>query len=163
MSFPIITAEEAASHIKNGDTVGLSGFTAPGVPKDTFDAVAAHAVKEHEAGRPYKISLFTGASTNQHVDGALSRANAVERRAPYQNIPDMRARINSHDTHYFDIHLSEMAQKLRYGFLGPIDMAVIEAVDVQPDGRLVLGTGAGIVTSVAMMAKKIIIISHRLI
>lgn len=154
MSFPIITAEEAASHIKNGDTVGLSGFTAPGVPKDTFDAVAAHAVKEHEAGRPYKISLFTGASTNQHVDGALSRANAVERRAPYQNIPDMRARINSHDTHYFDIHLSEMAQKLRYGFLGPIDMAVIEAVDVQPDGRLVLGTGAGIVTSVAMMAKK---------
>ena len=54
MSFPIITAEEAASHIKNGDTVGLSGFTAPGVPKDTFDAVAAHAVKEHEAGRPYK-------------------------------------------------------------------------------------------------------------
>lgn len=157
MSFPIITAEEAASHIKNGDTVGLSGFTAPGVPKDTFDAVAAHAVKEHEAGRPYKISLFTGASTNQHVDGALSRANAVERRAPYQNIPDMRARINSHDTHYFDIHLSEMAQKLRYGFLGPIDMAVIEAVDVQPDGRLVLGTGAGIVTSVAMMAKKIII------
>ncbi len=46
-----------------------------------------------------------------------------------------------------------MAQKLRYGFLGPIDMAVIEAVDVQPDGRLVLGTGAGIVTSVAMMAK----------
>jgi len=57
MSFPIITAEEAASHIKNGDTVGLSGFTAPGVPKDTFDAVAAHAVKEHEAGRPYKISL----------------------------------------------------------------------------------------------------------
>ena len=157
MSFPIISAQEAAEHINNGDTIGLSGFTASGAPKDTFDAVAAKAVAEHEAGRPYKVSIFTGASTNQHVDGALSRANAIDRRVPYQNTPDLRLRINSHDAHYFDQHLSEMAQKLRYGFLGDMDVAVIEAVDVQPDGRLVLGTGAGISTTIAKMAKKIII------
>ncbi len=157
MSFPILTAEEAASHIHNGATIGLSGFTASGAPKDTFDAIAKIATAEHEAGRPYKVSLFTGASTNTHVDGALSLANAIDRRAPYQNTPDLRKRINSHDAHYFDLHLSEMAQKLRYGFYGSMDFAVIEAVDVRDDGRLVLGTGAGISTTIAKLADKIII------
>lgn len=157
MAFPILTAEEAASHIDNGAVLGLSGFTASGAPKDTFDAVAAKAVREHEAGRPYKVDIFTGASTNRHVDGALAPVNAIGRRSPYQNTPDLRKRINSHDAHYFDLHLSEMAQKLRYGFYGPMDFAVIEAVDVRDDGRLVLGTGAGISTTIAQMAKHIII------
>lgn len=157
MSFPILTAEEAASHIHHGATIGLSGFTASGTPKDTFDALAAKAEAEHAAGRPFKVSLFTGASTNLHVDGAMSLANAINRRAPYQNTPDLRKRINTHDAHYFDLHLSEMAQKLRYGFYGPMDFAVIEAVDVRDDGRLVLGTGAGISTTIARLAKNIII------
>lgn len=157
MSFPFITADEAAALIPDGAAIGLSGFTASGAPKDTFDAVARKAVAEHEAGRPYKVDIFTGASTNPHVDGALSLANAINRRAPYQNTPDLRKRINSHDAHYFDLHLSEMAQKLRYGFYGPLDFAVIEAVDVRDDGRIVLGTGAGISTTIAQMAKHIII------
>ncbi len=152
-----MTAEEAASHIFNGAAIGLSGFTASGAPKDTFDALAVKATAEHEAGRPFKVDIFTGASTNCHVDGALSQANAINRRTPYQNTPDLRKRINSHDAHYFDLHLSELAQKLRYGFYGPLDFAVIEAVDVRDDGRLVLGTGAGISTTIAAMAKHIII------
>jgi len=157
MSFTFMTAEEAASHIFNGAAIGLSGFTASGAPKDTFDALAVKATAEHEAGRPFKVDIFTGASTNCHVDGALSQANAINRRTPYQNTPDLRKRINSHDAHYFDLHLSELAQKLRYGFYGPLDFAVIEAVDVRDDGRLVLGTGAGISTTIAAMAKHIII------
>ena len=107
MAFNNITAQEAAEMIKNGDTIGLSGFTAPGAPKLITESIAAKAVAEHEAGRPFKINLFTGASTSDHVDGVLSRANAINMRAPYQNVPDLRKRINSHDVHYFDRHLSE--------------------------------------------------------
>lgn len=157
MSFPILTAAEAASYIKNGAAIGLSGFTASGAPKDTFAELAKIAEAEHEAGRPFKVDLFTGASTNKYVDGALSLANAINRRTPYQSTPDLRKRINAHDAHYFDMHLSELAQKLRYGFFGPLDFAVIEAVDVTDDGRLVLGTGAGISTTIAQLAKHIII------
>ena len=43
MSFNFITAAEAASYIKDGDIVGLSGFTPAGSPK----AVTA----EHEKAR----------------------------------------------------------------------------------------------------------------
>ena len=54
MSFNILTAEEAAEMIQNGATIGLSGFTAPGTPKFITEALAAKAVREHEAGRPFK-------------------------------------------------------------------------------------------------------------
>lgn len=69
MSIPFITAEEAASYIKNGDNVAFSGFTASGTPKVVTVALAERAKKLHEEGKPFKINVFTGASTNDHVDG----------------------------------------------------------------------------------------------
>lgn len=157
MAFNFITADEAAAMIKHNDTFGLSGFTAPGVPKVFFEAVARKAELEHAAGREFKVNVFTGASTNDHVDGILARTNTMGRRAPYQNTPDLRKRINSHDAHYFDRHLSEMAQEVRYGFYGKIDYAVIEAADITPDGEILLGTGLGNIPTYAYLADKIII------
>ncbi|MBD5234583.1 MAG: succinate CoA transferase [Bacteroidales bacterium] len=157
MAFNYITAQEAAEMINNGDTIGLSGFTAPGTPKFVTEALAERVVREHEAGRPFKINLFTGASTSDHVDGVLSRANAYNMRAPYQNVPDLRKRINAHDCHYFDRHLSEMAQEMRYGTYGDIDVAIIEAADINDKGEVILGCGVGNVPTYAAMAKKIII------
>lgn len=157
MSFNYITKEEAAEMVKNGETFGTSGFTAPGTPKLVLEGVAEKAKKEHEAGREFKINLFTGASTNRHCDGALAEANCVNMRAPYQNRPDSRARINAHEFHYFDRHLSEMAQEVRYGFYGPIDYAIIEASQIRPNGEIVLGCGVGNIPTYAHLAKKIFI------
>ncbi|MDE6825775.1 MAG: acetyl-CoA hydrolase, partial [Paramuribaculum sp.] len=157
MAFPIITPEEAASIFENDDNVGLSGFTASGSPKVVTEAIAARAEREHAEGRPFKINVFTGASTNNHADGALARANALGKRTPYQNTPDLRKRINSHDCHYFDLHLSELAQKVRYGFYGNIDKAIIEVADVTDDGQLVLGTGVGNVPTYVRQAKQIVL------
>ena len=157
MAFPILSAQEAADLIKNGDNIGLSGFTASGSPKVITEALAAKAVKEHEAGRPFKVSVFTGASTNNHADGALARANAIARRTPYQNTPDLRQRINAHDCHYFDLHLSELAQKFRYNTYGELDWAILEVAKVFENGEVVLGTGVGNVPTYAAKAKKIFI------
>lgn len=157
MAYNYITAQEAAEMINNGDTIGLSGFTAPGTPKFITEALAEKANREHEAGRPFKVNLFTGASTSDHVDGVLSRANAYNWRAPYQNVPDLRKRINAHDCHYFDRHLSEMAQEVRYGTYGPIDWAIIEAADITDSGEIILGCGVGNVPTYAKLAKKIFI------
>ncbi|MCM1021474.1 MAG: succinate CoA transferase [Muribaculum sp.] len=155
MAFPILTPQEAAELINNGANIGLSGFTAAGSPKVITEALAAKAEKEHEAGRPFKVSLFTGASTNNHADGAMARANAINRRTPYQNTPDLRLRINSHDCHYFDLHLSELAQKFRYNTYGELDFAIIEVAKVFDNGEIVLGTGVGNVPTYAKYAKKI--------
>ena len=120
MSIPFITAEEAASYIKNGDNVGFSGFTASGTPKVVSVALAKRAQELHEKGEPFKINLFTGASTNDHVDGELARANAIAMRTPYQSHKDARSRVNAGDINYFDYHLSHLSQDLRYG--QPVEM-----------------------------------------
>ena len=157
MSIPFITAEEAASYIKNGDNVAFSGFTASGTPKVVTVALAERAKKLHEEGKPFKINVFTGASTNDHVDGELARANAVAIRTPYQSHSDMRKSLNSAEMNYFDLHLSHLSQNLRYGFYGDIDVAIIEATEMSPNGEVILGAGLGMTPTIAQLAKKVII------
>lgn len=157
MSLKFITAEEAASIVKNGDRVGFSGFTPAGSPKIVSKAIAQKAVKEHEAGREFKIGVFTGASTGDSLDGELARANAILFRTPYQSNKDLRTSLNSGSASYFDMHLSNLAQELRYGFLGKVDVAIIEVADINEDGELVLTSGVGISPTIAHLADKIII------
>ncbi|MCH5224882.1 MAG: succinate CoA transferase [Muribaculaceae bacterium] len=157
MSLPFITAEEAASHIHNGDTVATSGFTASGTPKVVPVALAERAREFHDRGEPFKINLYTGASTNDYVDGSLSRADAVARRVPYQGTPDARKAANEGKMDYYDPHLSHMSQDLRYGFMGDIDVAIIEVTEMNPSGEVVLGAGIGMTPLFAKLAKKVIL------
>ena len=157
MSLPFISAEEAAAVINNGDTVATSGFTAAGTPKVVSVAISEKARKLHEQGEPFKINLYTGASTNDYVDGTLSRANAVSIRAPYQGTQDARDGANKQEMDYYDPHLSHMSQDLRYGFMGDIDVAIIEVTEMNPSGEIVLGAGIGMTPVFAQMAKKVIL------
>ena len=52
MSIRIISAEEAATYIKNGDNIGVSGFTAVGCPKAVGKEIAKIADAEHAKGNP---------------------------------------------------------------------------------------------------------------
>lgn len=161
MSFKFITAEEAASYVNNDDNVGFSGFTPAGCPKVIPEAIAKRAEEEHRKGNPFQIGMFTGASTGDHLDGALARAQAVKFRTPYQSNKDMRALLNAGGAHYFDMHLSELAQSLRYGFLGKVDVAVVEAAEVTEDGEIIPTEGVGIVPTICRMADKILIELNR--
>ena len=161
MSLKFITAEEAATYVKHDDNVGFSGFTPAGCPKVIPEAIARRAEQEHKEGRPFKIGMFTGASTGDHLDGALARAEAVKFRTPYQSNKDMRTLLNAHGAEYFDMHLSELAQSLRYGFLGRVDVAIVEAVDVTEDGEIVPAEGGGILPTICRMADKILIELNR--
>ena len=161
MSLKFITAEEAATYVKHDDNVGFSGFTPAGCPKVIPETIARRAEQEHKEGRPFKIGMFTGASTGDHLDGALARAEAVKFRTPYQSNKDMRTLLNAHGAEYFDMHLSELAQSLRYGFLGRVDVAIVEAVDVTEDGEIVPAEGVGILPTICRMADKILIELNR--
>ena len=157
MIYPKMTAEQAAAMIENGQTVSVSGFTAAGSPRVVTAALAVKAEAEHAAGRPFKINLFTGALTNECVDEALAKAHAIDKRMPFQGSPAMRAGINAREINYFDMHLSVVGQYLRYGFLGKIDYCIIEALDINDEGEIVLSGGIGCIETYAQMADKIII------
>jgi len=157
MTLTRMTPEEAASYIKNGDTVAFSGFTPAGAPKAVPLAIAAHAEQEHRAGRDFKIGVMTGASTGDSLDGALARADAISWRTPYQSNKDMRAAINSGRAKFFDMHLSMVAQSARYGALGHVNHAIIEACDIDNDGNVILTTGVGCSPTYAKLADKVFI------
>ena len=157
MALKFITADEAAALVQHDDNVGFSGFTPAGCPKVVPGAIARRAEAEHAAGRPFKIGMFTGASTGDRLDGALARAEAVKFRTPYQSNKDMRTGINAGTNPYFDMHLSMVAQELRYGFLGKVDVAIVEAADVTEDGEIVPTCGVGILPTICRLADKIIV------
>ncbi|MBR2368734.1 MAG: acetyl-CoA hydrolase/transferase family protein [Paludibacteraceae bacterium] len=158
MAYNYLTAEQAAELINNGDVIGFSGFTPAGCPKEVPSAIAKRAEKFHAEGKEFKIGMYTGASTGDSTDGALARANAVSFRTPYQSNKDMRTSLNTDGgTEYFDMHLSQLAQELRYGFLPRPNVAIIEACDLTEDGEIVLTSGVGISPTIANLADKIII------
>ena len=136
MAFKSISAAEAASLVKHGYNIGLSGFTPAGTAKAVTSEIAKIAEAEHAKGNPFQIGIFTGASTGDSCDGILSRVKAIRYRAPYTTNPDFRKAVNNGEIAYNDIHLSQMAQEVRYGFMGKVNVAIIEACEVTPDGKM---------------------------
>ncbi len=155
--FKKMSADEAAECVKDGDTIACSGFTSAGCVKAIPESLAKKAERLHKAGEPFKIKLFSGASTNDHVDGALSRANAISFRTPYQSNKDMRGAINRGDVIYTDQHLGNYIQFINHGFLGEIDYAFIEVSDYTLDGELTLPFAVGATPTFCRKAKYIIL------
>ena len=139
----VMSADEAAALIPAGANVGMSGFTGAGYPKAVPMALARRIEALHAQGQPFKIGLWTGASTAPELDGALAKVGGIEMRMPYQSDPACRQRINAGQMQYMDIHLSHMAQFVWFGFLGKLDVAVVEVAGVLPDGRLIPSSSVG--------------------
>jgi succinyl-CoA:acetate CoA-transferase len=139
----IMTAAEAAALIRSGDQVGMSGFTGSGYPKAVPIELAHRIAEAHFRGQEFQVSVFTGASTGPELDGALAMADGIHLRLPYQSDPETRKRINAGEMDYMDIHLSHVAQFVEYGFLGKLDVALIEVTAVLEDGRVVPSSSIG--------------------
>lgn len=157
MRYKSLTPEEAAALIQHGDCIGMSGFTNAGAPKLMPTAIARRAQAEHEAGRPFRLTVMTGASTSYLVDGVLAEAHAVERFMPYQASKEMRQAVNAGEVQYIDCHVSLMAQDMRYGHLPRISTAIIEVCDVTDEGELTLTASGGNSPTFCMLADRIIL------
>ncbi len=151
------SAEEAALLINDGDVLGVSGFTLAGYPKVVPTALAARAEKLHAEGKPFQVTLFSGASTGDSCDGALARAEAVSFRMPYQSNPALRKAINSGAIKYIDAHLGKMGYWIRTGALPRPTVAIVEVTSILPDGRVCLSTSGGNSVTFLESAEKIIL------
>ena len=154
---PVLTAEEAAELIPNRATIGFSGFSPAGSAKAIPKALAVRAKREHAAGREFKVGVLTGASTGPSLDGALAEAKAISFRTPYQSSSILRKQINAGHVRFVDMHISQLPQVVRYGFLGPVHWAVVEACDLTSAGGIVLTTSVGASTTVLRLAERVLI------
>ncbi|QEY26546.1 acetyl-CoA hydrolase/transferase family protein [Neisseria zalophi] len=153
----IMSAEQAASFIKDGMNVGISGFTGAGYPKAVPAALAKQMEEAHERGEQFTIGMLTGASTAADCDGVLAQAKGVHFRTPFQSDPTLRNSINAGEVNYVDMHLSHVEQQVRFGFYGKMDVALIEITGILPDGRIIPSMGVGTNNEWMKAADKIIL------
>jgi len=153
----VMSADEAAKLILPGETVGMSGFTGAGYPKEVPLALAKHITESNDRGERFRISVWTGASTAPELDGALAKVDGIEMRLPYQSDPTCRARINAGQMEYIDIHLSHVAQFVWSGFLGKLDTAVVEVTGITEEGHLIPSSSIGNNKTWLDMADKVIL------
>ncbi|WP_318506000.1 acetyl-CoA hydrolase/transferase family protein [Bacillus sp. T3] len=148
----VVTAEEAASWIKDGMTLGLSGFTKSGDAK----AVPLALVKRAEAGEEFKVNVYTGASLAE-TDQIMAQAEIINKRLPFQADAVMRKSINKAEMLYVDNHLSHVAELVRQGCIDEIDYAILDAVAILEDGTIIPSTSVGNNVVFANHAKKVIV------
>ncbi|WP_240843077.1 acetyl-CoA hydrolase/transferase family protein [Acidaminobacter sp. JC074] len=149
----VMTAEAASMLIKDGMTVATSGFTPSGYPKSVPLALAKRA----EEGEKIGLTLVTGASVGDELDGAWARAGILKRRFPYQTNASSRNGINDGSVSYQDMHLSHVPQFIEYGFLGNIDVAIIEALAITEEGGIIPTTSVGISPQAVSEADMVIV------
>lgn len=148
----VVGAEEAASWIEHGMSLGLSGFTRAGDAKAVPLALVERAVNES-----FKVNIFTGASVGSDIDKLLSAAGIVHKRLPFQADATMRKHINAGDHLFVDQHLSHTSELIRSGVLPTIDFAIVEAISITSDGMIIPTTSVGNSTTFVSQAKNIII------
>ncbi|MGI6413077.1 MAG: acetyl-CoA hydrolase/transferase family protein [Syntrophomonadaceae bacterium] len=150
----LMPADEAAMMIKDGMTVATSGFTPSGYPKAIPLALNNRV---SQSGEPMSLTLLTGASVGNELDGVLARSNIITRRYPYQTDSSLRNNINNGTCQYSDMHLSLFPQWVKYGFLGKLDVAIIEAAAITEEGNIIPSTSIGASPTFVEMADKVLI------
>ena len=155
-----MTAAEAAAMIDHDATVAFSGFTPNGIPKDIIREVRKRAELLHAQGEPYQISILSGASGCQSLEGDMANAHAIKFRGPFSTNADFRIHTNLGEIDYEDMHLGHIGERLRRGFYGEIDWAIIEVSELEEGADLCkayLTTAGGIVPTIVRLAKHIFI------
>lgn len=148
----VMSAAEAARLFAPGMTVGMSGFTRAGDAK-----AIPRALVERARTEPLGLTLITGASLGNDSDGMMADAGVIARRLPFQADAALRRKINAGQVMFIDQHLSETAEQLRSGALPPVDIAVIEAVAIRPDGSIVPTMAVGNSASFVQQARRVIV------
>ncbi|HLR66888.1 acetyl-CoA hydrolase/transferase family protein [Virgibacillus alimentarius] len=148
----VTSARDAASWIKDGMTLGLSGFTRAGDVK-----AVPMALVERAGTEKFKVNVYTGASLGSDIDKLFAEAGIIHKRLPFQADRTMRKKMNEGELLFVDQHLSHTAEFVRGDVIEPIDYAILEAVSITEDGMLIPTTSIGNSSIFAEKAESIII------
>ena len=145
----VMSAREAASFIKSGMTVGMSGFSTSN-PKE----IPLEMVKP---GNATDLTIIQGAGLGTGMLDEIVRSGAISRYAAFQWGQDIRRAINNGCIAFTDVHLGQLSDKIRNGTFGKIDFAIIECSKINEDGGIVPTLSAGISNVLVEQADKVLL------
>jgi len=143
----IMSAQEAASFITSGMTVGMSGFSTSN-PKEIPLEMIKHA---------NNLSIIQGAGLGTGMLDSIIRSGSVSRYAAFQWGQDIRRAINNGSVAFTDVHLGQLSDKIRSGFFGKIDFAIIQCCKIDENGGVVPALSAGISNVLIEQAEKVLL------
>lgn len=146
---PVASAETAATAIPADATVAVSGFGSVGYPKAVPRALAAD-------DRDLRLTVISGGSVGEEIDTELARSGAIARRYPFSTRSATRERVNDGRIAFHDLHVSQLADAVRFGNLPSPDVAVVEAVAVGEDW-LVPSTSIGATPAYVDVADRLVV------
>lgn len=149
----VTTPEQAARSVKDGMKIATGGATHAGYPRAFFLALAERIRK----GDSLQIDLHTCSPLGQEVDGELANLGAIRRRLSHQAQPPMAKAINDGKILYADMGACVYATQVRYGFFGAMDLVIVEAVAITPEGFIVPSTTLSDVPSLVREGRQVIV------
>ena len=147
------SVEEAGQLIRNGMTVAFSGYTACGYPKK----IGSELARRKKEGEDLGINLVAGAQIGTEVFEELAEAGVLNRVAPLIGSKTLAAQINAGKVHYVEQQMSKLPRLLRSGAFGKIDVAVVEALAVTPEGWIIPTNSVGMTPNFLETAEAIIV------
>jgi acetyl-CoA hydrolase len=148
----VVPVEEAVRLVSPRATLAVSGFTKAGDPKTFMPALASYLAAEAPDSR---LTLLSGASLSDEVESPL--APFIAKRGPYMSSEASRRLIHAGTMDFSDVHLSQFAKNLAYGFYGHVDLAVVEASRVLEDGSVVLTSSVGLSAEALARAEAVVL------
>ena len=145
-------AEHAAAFITDGMTIAVSGYSMAGYPK----AVLQQLVQRKREGDPLKLNVISGANI-PWVDELLSAEDIIAQRAPMCAHRNLSRQVNSAQVILSEQQMCDMPSLLQKKKFGPIDVAVIEALGFDAQGRLIPTTSVGMTQHLIDTADAIIV------
>ncbi len=149
----VTSVEAAAKFISNGMTVMFSGYTGCGYPK----LIGAELAWRKQAGEDLRINLITGAQIGQEVFDILAENDVLTRCTPLIESRSLAKKVNSGKMHYVEQQMAKLPRLFRSGSLGHIDVAVVEAIAITKDGRIVPSSSVGMTPAYLQAADRIIV------
>jgi len=121
----VTSVKEAAKSLQDGMTVGIGSDLVP---------FCRELERQEKGGRRLQIQLWSGVAF-LHADRHLGKLGAIKRRIGQQTM--LKGPINAGQVEYLDTPLGFFYQAIRGGELGSLDLAVVEAVAITPEGNLI--------------------------
>ncbi|MEA4895310.1 MAG: acetyl-CoA hydrolase/transferase C-terminal domain-containing protein [Oscillospiraceae bacterium] len=142
-----MSAEKAASFIKSGMTIGMSGFST-GAPK----VIPLEILKP---GTVRDLTVIQGAGIGMLDE--LTDSGAVSRYAAFQWSRKMHDSINKGNISFTDIHLGQLSGKISNGVFGKMDYAIVECSAINKDGGIVPSISVGITNTLLEYAERVLL------
>lgn len=132
----VVSPEIAASAIKDGMIIGVSGATYSSGPRSMFRALAERGRK----GELKDLSLWSSCLLCKEIDGLAAESGIIKRRLGSIGDNTIRKQINARLIHGNDVKTEGFPHYIRSRVFGKIDVAIIEAAAITEEGHIIPST-----------------------